>query len=77
MRIAIIIVGIIGLLTLAFKWETISPDQNCTPKEGYIVPEGSEHLKKCPNCIHASDVTLDGTNAKRTCKKKMSLTGAY
>lgn len=71
MRIAIIILGVVGFLTLAYNWESISPDPKCTPTEGFIIPEGDNDAKKCPSCIHASDITFEEVNSK----KHLSLTG--
>jgi len=50
MRIAIIILGIIGLVVLGMNWDSLSPDSQCIPKEGPVLH--SKDAASCPKCKH-------------------------
>ncbi len=51
MRIAIIIVGIVVLVVLGLKWDSLSPSPDTFPKEGNIHQlhenKDNEHCKSC------------------------------
>lgn len=65
MRIAIIILGIIGLLFLALKWDTLSPDENTIPREGSILHSNDEsesvmndEKSLCPTCKEGDEIVV-------------------
>ena len=77
MRIAIIILGIIALLFLALKWNTLSPDGQAVPKEGSVLHSNDKHSESvlndkmlfCPKCETGDNLVLASDNkAARTCK---------
>lgn len=51
MRVAIIIIGVIGLIVLGVKWDSISPSPHNVPQEGTIIKEhkAAENVP-CPEC---------------------------
>lgn len=51
MRVAIIIIGVIGLIVLGLKWDSLSPTPHHIPQEGTIIKEqkAAESLA-CPEC---------------------------
>jgi len=77
MRIAIIILGIIGLLFLALKWDTLSSDTQAVPREGSVLHSNDKHSESvmndkaslCPKCKQGNEFVLaSDSNSIRTCK---------
>ncbi|MGK0388964.1 MAG: hypothetical protein ACI94Y_001697 [Maribacter sp.] len=69
MRLAIIIIGVIGLIVLGIKWDSISSTHN-TPQEGTIIKEQKiDASLTCPKCDEdVKIIHLDNDERGKFCK---------
>jgi hypothetical protein len=66
MRVAIIIVGVIGLIFLGIKWDSLSPTQ----QEGTIIKEQkADRNPTCPKCDKDVEIIrLENDEKRKFCK---------